>query len=100
MEEYSQLSVIVAPQEVEIPECCVSYCVDEEGNIIEPAVTVTERDGISITGVIEPSGSRVLTFQTEQSWYRFEASWNDTEKSVVELLDWFCEHHFNLASFA
>lgn len=99
-EEYRDMSIITAPQEVEIPECDVSYCVDEEGNIIELSSTITERDGTSITGVIEPGGSRTLTFRNKQGWYKIEGSFNDTEDSVVALLDWLWEHPIPFEDFS
>lgn len=97
--EYSDLSVVIAPQEVEIPECYVVRCIDEEGNVIEPTVTITERDGVQIAGSIEANGARTLTFQTEEGWYRLEGSFNDDSKAVVELLDWFWEHPLDLGRF-
>ena len=98
-EEYSNLSVIIAPDAVTFPIDHVAICVDEDGNVIEPSQTITERDGIQIAGTLEPSGARTLTFHANQAWFRIAGSFNDSAESVVALLDWFWEHPVTLDLF-
>ncbi len=100
MEEYSNLEITAGYGEVEKPEDCVSVAVDEKGNIVEPSVTVTERDGILITARGNRKGeTKTLTFENEAGWYQIEGSWNDAYEDMAELLDWLWEHPIDFARF-
>ncbi len=98
MEEYSTLSIIAAYDRVEDTDDCV-VIMDEDGNVIEPNVTVTERDGIQIVAEVGLDMEKSLTFQNESGWYRIVGSWNDDYESVVSLLDWVWDHPLDLSLF-
>jgi hypothetical protein len=89
---YSNLSITAGYQEVETIQDCIGVEVDEDGNIVEPAVTVTERDGVQIVAEGNKNRDKTLTFQNDTGWYQITGSWNDSYESVVELLDWVWEH--------
>lgn len=89
---YSDLKVIAGHEEVPVIRDCISIELDENGNAVEPSVTVTERDGVSIVGRGGKNTEKSLTFQRESGWYQISGSWNDSYESVAELLDWFWEH--------
>jgi hypothetical protein len=95
---YSNLKITAGLQEVEMIQDCVFVEVDEDGNIVSPAVTVTERDGVSIVAEGNENRDKTLTFQNDTGWYQITSSWNDSYESVAELLDWVWEHpvDFNL----
>jgi hypothetical protein len=89
---YSNLKITAGLQEVEMIQDCVFVEVDEDGNIVSPAVTVTERDGVSIVAEGNENRDKTLTFQNDTGWYQITGSWYDSYESVVELLDWVWEH--------
>jgi hypothetical protein len=86
------LSITAGYQEVQMVQDCIAVEVDEDGNIVEPAVTVTERDGVSIVAEGGENRDKTLTFQNNTGWYQVAGSWNDSYESVAELLDWVWEH--------
>lgn len=99
LDQYSDLAVSVFPQE---PKTVKDYqCVelDESGNVIEPTVTVTQRDGCTIVAEGRENQDKSLTFERGGLWYRIEGSYNDSCAAVAELLDWFWEHPVNLSDF-
>jgi hypothetical protein len=89
---YSNLSITAGIQAVERIEDTIAIEVDENGNIVETAVTVTERDGIQIVAEGNENRTKTLTFQNDTGWYQVTGSWNDSYESVVELLDWVWEN--------
>ena len=100
LENYSDLRVLSGPEPVEIIEDCILIELDEDGNVIEPTVTVTERDGVSIVAEGHEGIEKTLTFQTEHGWYQISGSWNDDFEPVVALLDWFWAHPIDYGAFA
>ena len=100
LENYSDLRVLSGPRPVEIIEDCILIELDEDGNVIEPTVTVTERDGVSIVAEGHEGIEKTLTFQTEHGWYQISGSWNDDFEPVVALLDWFWAHPIDYGAFA
>lgn len=99
VKDYSDLKVIAGFAEVPVVKDCIAVAVDEEGNILEPAVTVTERDGIQIIARGREDTEKSLTFQTDNGWYQISASWNDSYASLVEVFDWFWEHPLDFDLF-
>ena len=100
LENYSDLRVLSGPRPVEIIEDCILIELDEDGNVIEPTVTVTERDGVNIVAEGHEGIEKTLTFQTEHGWYQISGSWNDDFEPVVALLDWFWAHPIDYGAFA
>lgn len=100
LENYSDLRVLSGPRPVEIIEDCILIELDEDGNVIEPTVTVTERDGVNIVAEGHEGIEKTLTFQTEHGWYQISGSWNDDFEPVVALLDWFWANPIDYAQFA
>lgn len=98
-DNYSDLTVMAGYDEVPVITDCIAVEIDEEGNVLEPAVTVTERDGIRIIAQGKEGRDKTLTFQTENGWYRISGSWNDSFDSVAGLLDWFWEHPVSFEVF-
>jgi len=99
LKDYSDLKVVAGYEEVPFINDCIGIGVDDKGNVVEPSVTVTERDGVRI---VARGGSRIektLTYQTENGWYQISGSWNDSYEAVVELLDWFWEHPIDFKQF-
>lgn len=99
LKEYSDLKVIAGFEEVPIINDCIVIEVDENGNVLEPAVTVTERDGIQIVARGRENTEKTLTFKSENGWYQISGSWNDSYEPVVELLDWFWENPIDFEMF-
>lgn len=98
-DEYSDLTITAGYQEVPQIMDCIGIEIDENGNILEPSVTVTERDGIQIVAEGRPNQGKTLTFQNSTGWYQIRGSWNDSYKSVVTLLDWLWEHPIDFDCF-
>ena len=73
--------------------------INENGNILEPSVTVTERDGIQIVAEGRIDRGKTLTFQNDTGWYQIKGSGNDSYESVVVLLDWLWEHSIDFDRF-
>jgi hypothetical protein len=96
---YSNLKITAGLQEVEMIEDCIGIEVDEDGNIVTPAVTVTERDGVSIVAEGNENRDKTLTFRNDTGWYQITGSWNDSYESVVQLLDWVWEHPVDFERF-
>ena len=100
VKDYSDLKVIAGYEEVPIINDCIVIEVDENGNVLEPAVTVTERDGIQIVARGRENTEKTLTFKTENGWYQISGSWNDSYEPIVELLDWFWENPIDFELFS
>ncbi|HJJ47187.1 MAG TPA: hypothetical protein O0X32_02925 [Methanocorpusculum sp.] len=98
-ENYSDLSVTAGYEEVPQIDDCIAIEIDDEGNIIEPGVTVTERDGIRIVATGNENQKKVITFKNDNGWYQITGSWNDSYEAVVELLDWFWNHPIDFSRF-
>lgn len=96
---YSDLSITAAYQEVEMPQCCIEAALDECGNIIPPAVTVTEWDGIQIVAEGGDDQNKTITFQKDTVWYQIAGSWGDSCKAMERLLDWLWEHPIDFSLF-
>lgn len=98
-ESYSDLRITAGYEKVEMIEDCIYVELDENGNILPPAVTVTWRDGIQITARGKENIKKTITFQNESGWYQIEGSWGDDYESVVALLDWVWEHPIDFSLF-
>ena len=98
-DSYSDLSITAGYQEVEKITDCIFIALDDNGNIIEPAVTVTERDGVKIVAEGNENTGKTLTFQNGSGWYQVEGSWNNSYALMVTLLDWFWEHPIDFGRF-
>ena len=98
-DDYSDLSITAGYQEVPQVMDCGSIEIDEKGNILEPSVTVTERDGIQIVTQGRLNQSKTMTFQNDTGWYQIRGSWNDGYESMVTLLDWLWEHPIDFDRF-
>jgi hypothetical protein len=98
-EHYSDLSVTAGYQEVPQIEDCIYVEIDKKGNVVEPMVTVTERDGIKIVACGGERRKKTITFRNESGWYQISGSWNDSYEDVVALLDWFWEHPIDFSEF-
>ena len=99
LENYSDLSVIAGYEEVPQVEDCIVVEMDESGKILEPAVTVTERDGIQIIARGREDQKKTITFQNETGWYQVAGSWNDSYEDVVALYEWFWDHPIDFSQF-
>lgn len=97
---YSDLTITIGYQEVEVIQDCICIEVDENGNIVEPAVTVTERDGIQIVAEGNEDRTKTITFQDDTAWYQITGSWGDGYAPMVSLLDWVWEHPVDFEMFA
>ena len=98
-EIYSDLSITAGYQEIEQISDCITIELDENGNIVEPDVTVTERDGIQIIAEGNANRGKTITFQNESGWYQLAGSWNDSYESMALLLDWVWARPINLTRF-
>lgn len=63
-------------------EDTIIYEIDDNGNIIPPAVTVTERDGIQIIAEGKENWKKTITFQNDSGWYQMKGSFNDNYTAV------------------
>jgi hypothetical protein len=97
---YRSLRITAGYQEVQMIQDCIGIEVDEDGNIVPPAVTVTERDGVQIVAEGSEKRDKTLTFQNDTGWYQIEGSWNDSYASLASLLDWVWEHPVDFELFA
>lgn len=97
--DYSDLKIIAGYQEVEQIKDCVVVEVDANGNIVEPNITVTERDGIQIVAEGSENRGKAITFQNDNGWYQISGSSNDSYETVVELLDWFWDNPIDFEKF-
>lgn len=73
---------------------------DEDGNVIEPTITVTERDGVQIVAEGREDQNKTIMCQTDNGWYKIEGSFENSYESVVMLLDWLWEHPLEFSYFA
>lgn len=96
---YSDLEIMAGYQEVEQIQDCIFIELDENGNIVPPSVTVTERDGIQIVAKGNKNRDKTITFQNDTAWYQISGSWNDSYEAMAELLDWVWEHPINFDLF-
>ena len=92
LDSYSDLTVLAGYEEIPIIEDCIDMRAQR-------AVTVTEREGISIVAQGLEDTKKTLTYQTEHGWYQLSGSGFDSYESVVELLDWFWQHPLDLSQF-
>ena len=99
LDNYSDLKVLAGYEEIPIVNDCIFIATDENGNIIEPSVTVTERDGVKIVARGSERTEKTLTYQCEKGWYQISGSWNDSFDAVAELLDWFWEHPLDFTQY-
>ncbi len=99
LENYSDYIVIAGYEEVPQVEDCVVVETDENGTVLEPAVTVTERDGIQIIARGREDQKKTITFQNETGWYQIAGSWNDSYEDVVALFEWFWDHPIDFSQF-
>lgn len=98
-EMYSDLSFIASYREAAEIEDCIVIELDEQGNVITPAVTVTEREGILIVAEGNENRNKTVTFQNDQGWYQIKGSFNDSYEPLIELLDWLWEHPVDFSRF-
>lgn len=98
-EDYSDLKVIAGHQEIQMVDDCIYVEVDNEGNVLEPAVTITKRDGVQIVARGREHTEKTLTFQSDNGWYQIAGSWNDSYESVVKLFDWFWDNPIDFEKF-
>ena len=98
-DDYSDLTITAGYQEVPQITDCIVIEIDENGNILEPSVTVTERDGVQIVAEGRMNQSKTMTFQNDNGWYQIKGSWNDSYESIVTLLDWLWEHPIDFDCF-
>ncbi len=98
-EFYSDLSITAGKEAIEQIQDCILIELDENGNIVPPAVTVTERDGIQIVAEGNEHRNKTITFQTDAAWYQIAGSWNDSYESVIALLDRVWAHPINFERF-
>jgi hypothetical protein len=89
---YSDLTITIGYQEIEVIQDCIYIELDENGSIVEPTVTVTERDGIQIVARGSENQTKTMTFQNDTAWYQITGSWGDGYASMAALLDWVWEH--------
>ena len=94
LDGYSDLTMTAAPREPH--EVADNEYVPGTG----PAVTVTVRDGVEITGEGTEDTWKALTWETEQGWYQITGSGRDSFEDVAALLDWFWDHPLSLDRFA
>lgn len=99
-DSYSDLTITIGYQEVTVIQDCISIEVDENGNIVEPAVTVTERDGVQIAAEGNENGAKTITFQNDTAWYQITGSWGDKYEPMAALLDWVWDHPVDFDMFA
>lgn len=97
---YSDLTITAGYQKVPQITDCIVIEIDEKGNILEPSVTVTERDGIQIVAEGRLNQSKTMTFQNDTGWYQIKGSSNDSYASMVALLDWLWEHPIDFDRFS
>ncbi len=98
-EDYKDISITAGFQEIKEIEDCIVVEVDEEGQIVPPLVTVTERDGIPIVARGREKRDKTLTFQNQTGWYQIEGCWNNGYEELADLLDWLWEHPVDFSRF-
>lgn len=102
-DNYSDLTVTVGQQdigqELDLLQDCIYVELDEDGNIVTPSVTVTERDGIQIVAQGSETQNKTITFQNDTAWYRIAGSWGDGYEPMAALLDWVWEHPVDFGMF-
>lgn len=98
-DDYSDLRIVTGCQEIQRVQECLSIDIDADGNIITPAVTVVERDGVEIVTTGSANEAKTITFQNNTIWYQITGSWNDSYETVAELLDWIWEHPIDFNVF-
>lgn len=96
---YSDLNVTVGYGEIEFINDCICEAVDENGNVVEDSVTVTERAGVKIIASGSENGDKTITFQNEYGWYQISGSWNDSYEQVTALLEYFWENPLDFDLF-
>ena len=99
LDDYSDLTVTAGYQEIEQIQDYTIIELDANGNIVKPAVTVTQRDGIMIVAEGNENRNKTITFQNQYGWYQIQGSFNDSYAPMVQLLDWFWEHPVDFKLF-
>lgn len=98
--DYSDLKITAGQQEVSLIKDTICVEIDDKGNIVEPTITVTDRDGVQIVTEGRSNQKKKITFQNESGWYQITGSWNDNYDSVVMLLDWLWAHPVDFTRFS
>ncbi len=99
VEHYSDLKLTAGFEEIPAIEDVVYIETDGKGRVIEPAVTVTERDGVAIISRGSSNTQKTMTFENETGWYQVSGSWNDSFEDVAGLFEWFWEHGLDFSLF-
>lgn len=99
LENYSDLTVLAGYEEVPMITDCIEVQVDEHGNVMEPMVTVTRRDGVDIIARGSENQNKSIVFQNDSGWYQVTGSWNDRYEDVVALMEWFFDHPIDFTRF-
>ncbi len=99
VENYSDLRVTAGDKEIPEIEDCVFVEIDENGKVLEPMVTVTERDGVQIIARGRENQKKTITFQNDTGWYQISGSWNDSYEDVAALFEWFWNHPIDFSQF-
>lgn len=99
LEHYSDLTVTASYEEIPAVSDCVFVEVDESGKILEPAVTVTERDGVRIIARGRENTEKTIAFRNDSGWYQISGSWKDSYEDVVSLFEWFWNHPVDFSWF-
>ncbi|MBR4205076.1 MAG: hypothetical protein IKQ92_06340 [Clostridia bacterium] len=96
---YSDLKFTASPKELHELSCIVYTPTDENGNVIPPYVTVTQRDGVLIYAEGRENEQKTMTWKTDVGWFEVFGSWNDSYEDVVALFEWFWAHPLDLTLF-
>ena len=100
LEHYSDLSLTAGYEEIPAVEDCIVVELGPDGKVLEPAATVTERDGVQIIARGREDQKKTITFQNPGGWYQISGSWNDSYEDVAALFEWFWDHPLDFSRFA
>lgn len=98
-DDYSDLNVIAGFDTIPQIEDCIEVDIDKDGNVIEPAITVTKRDGVEIIAEGAENQNKTITYKNDSGWYQITGSYNDKYESLVALLDWFWTHPIDFSQY-
>ncbi len=96
---YSDLKMTGAYRELHEISDVILIHTDENGIVIPPYVTVTERDGVRIYAEGRENEQKTMTWETDAGWFEVFGSWNDSYEDVVALFEWFWAHPLDLMPF-